>query len=307
MSSVKLERLLTLMSTLLGAGRALGVDELRSKVPGYPEDDASFRRAFERDKDELRTMGVPLIVETIAGSYPPVAGYRIREKDYVLRDPGLEPDELEALNLAAAVVGVAGGVGQQALFKLGSGATRAPQVEIPTNPELLEVFEAVAERKVIHFQYHGAQRELHPYRLQFVRGRWYLNGFDRLRGEDRWFRMERIEGPITVDPKSGAFARPLEAVAGLQLDPWVLGGSKEAVTARVWFDPLVAGAVAMHLQPQDIVSNDQSGLIAELKVANREGFRSWVLSYLDRAEILSPPELRDDVVSWLRDIASPTS
>ena len=299
----KIERLLSLMNALLGAPRAISADELRSRVPGYPDEDASFKRAFERDKDELREMGVPLLVETIAGSDPPLLGYRIRTQDYELRDPGLEPDELEALNLAAAATGLAGGAGQRALFKLGGAApTAAPHAELPVDPDLVAAFTGVAERRVIAFRYHDTDREVHPYRLEFVRGRWYLNGFDRVRGDDRWFRMGRIQGSIEVTEPAGAFERPAEAVPGLQLDPWALGGQSDPVTAEVWFDPDVAHSVRAEVPPAAIRSDDPDGLVVELTVTNRDGFRSWLLTYLDRAEVLGPDELRVDLVAWLTDV-----
>jgi len=299
----KIERLLSLMNALLGAPRAISADELRSRVPGYPDEDASFKRAFERDKDELREMGVPLLVETIAGSDPPLLGYRIRTQDYELRDPGLEPDELEALNLAAAATGLAGGAGQRALFKLGGAApTAAPHAELPVDPDLVAAFTGVAERRVIAFRYHDTDREVHPYRLEFVRGRWYLNGFDRVRGDDRWFRMGRIQGSIEVTEPAGAFERPAEAVPGLQLDPWALGGQSDPVTAEVWFDPDVAHSVRAEVPPAAIRSDDPDGLVVELTVTNRDGFRSWLLTYLDRAEVLGPDELRADLVAWLTDV-----
>ena len=295
----KIERLLSLINALLDAPRAISADDLRTRVPGYPAEDASFKRSFERDKDDLRDMGVPLLVETIAGSDPPLLGYRIRKQDYELRDPGLEPDELEALNLAAAATGFAGGVGQRALFKLGGAASDAPQAELPADPDLVAAFSGVAERRIITFRYHDLQREVHPYRLEFVRGRWYLNGFDRVRDDDRWFRMERIQGHIEVIGEAGAFERPEEAVPGLQLDPWVLGGGSDPVVATVWFDELVASAVRSDLPEGAIRSDGPEGLIAELTVTNRDGFRGWVLSFLDRAEVLGPEELRADVVRWL--------
>lgn len=295
----KIERLLTLMNVLLGAPRPISADDLRAKVPGYPPEDASFKRAFERDKDELREMGVPLLVETIPGSDPPLLGYRIRTADYELRDPGLEPDELEALNLAAAVAGFAGGLGQRALFKLGAGAADQPRAELPADPDLVAAFSGVADRRLVRFGYHGLEREVHPYRLEFVRGRWYLNGFDRTRGEDRWFRMDRVEGHLELGEEPRAFERPQEAVTGLQLDPWVLGGGTETERAEVWFDPAVARTVRAELDPAAIVRDDDAGLVVVLDVANREGFRSWVLTFLDRAEVLAPASLRSDVVGWL--------
>ena len=104
MAVSKLERLLNLINVLLDAPRPLRASELATRVPGYPPDEASFRRAFERDKDDLREMGVPLRLEDVPASNPPAQGYRIRQDEYYLRDPGLEPEELEALNLAAATV-----------------------------------------------------------------------------------------------------------------------------------------------------------------------------------------------------------
>jgi proteasome accessory factor B len=299
----KIERLLSLINALLGAPRAISAEDLRHRVPGYPPEDASFKRAFERDKDELREMGVPLVVEEIPGVDPPMLGYRIRTQDYELRDPGLDPEELEALNLAAAVTGFAGGIGQRALFKLGGAASDAPQAELPADPGLAAAFAGVAERRVLRFRYHDLERVVHPYRLEFLRGRWYLNGFDRVRGDDRWFRMGRIDGPIVADGPPGAFERPVEAVPGLQLEPWQVGGGDDRVDAEVRFDPQVAPAVRRGLAAEAIVRDDEAGLVVRLSVANREGFRSWLLSYLDRAEVLGPPDLRAEVVSWLQDLA----
>src|SRR6478735_8725510 len=298
----KVERLLSLMNALLGAPRAISAEDLRQRVPGYPSEDASFKRSFERDKDDLREMGVPLLVETIAGTDPPLLGYRIRQQDYELRDPGLEPDELEALNLAAAATGFAGGVGQRALFKLGGATSSSPQAELPADPDLVAAFTGVAERRVITFRYRDTDREVHPYRLEFVRGRWYLNGFDRVRGDDRWFRMGRIQGAIEVTDPAGAFERPEEAVPGLQLDPWALGGQSDPVAATVWFDPEVAHSVRTEVPPEAVRTDDATGLVVELTVTNRDGFRSWLLTFLDRAEVLGPEELRADLVAWLTDV-----
>lgn len=304
MTLAKAERLITLMNALLGAPRAITARDLRSRVAGYPEDDDSFKRAFERDKDELRDMGVPLLVEAVPGTDPPILGYRILPADYALRDPGLEPDELEALNLAAAVVGSGGGASQRALFKLGGSAPGAARAEIPADPGLVAAFTSVAERRQLLFRYRGVDRVVDPYRLEFLRGRWYLNGLDHGRGEDRWFRLSRIEGDVASGPVPEAFVRPVEAVPGLQLDPWVLGGETDPVEAEVWFDPAVASAVRLELGTDEIRRDDAEGLVVAMQVTNREGFRSWVLAFLDRAEVLGPPELRQDIVGWLEELVA---
>lgn len=300
----KIERLLSVMNLLLGTPRPLTGAEIRKRVPAYPSDTDSFKRAFERDKEELREMGVPLLIEHVPGSNPPIVGYRIRPQDYELRDPGLEPDELEALNLAAAVIGVSGGAGERALFKLGGAASdHAPEAELPADPDLVASFTGVAERRRLRFRYRGVDRQLDPYRLQFVRGRWYLNGFDHVRAEDRWFRMDRVEGAVEVFGPPGAFERPAKAVPGLQLDPWVVGGGSQPVTAEVWFDPAVRAAVRAQVEESQVRGDDSDGLVVAITVSNREGFRSWLATFLDRAEVLGPPELRAEVVAWLEGLA----
>ena len=71
----KLERLLNLIAALLETPRALSAEEIHQRVPGYPDDTGpSYRRAFERDKDDLREMGISLRVENVPGNDPPVLG-----------------------------------------------------------------------------------------------------------------------------------------------------------------------------------------------------------------------------------------
>src|SRR5215207_2600594 len=107
--SDRLERLLNLTAALLDASVPLTIDQIRERVPGYPADAGeTFRRAFERDKESLRHMGIPLRTEDIPGTDPPAPGYRIRRDEYALADPGLGPDELAALNLAITTVQVDG-------------------------------------------------------------------------------------------------------------------------------------------------------------------------------------------------------
>lgn len=301
----KVERILTLVNVLLESPRHLSLAELRRRVPGYPDDDDSFRRGFERDKAELRDMGVPLSIDEVPGADPPVLGYRILPSEYALRDPGLDSDELEALRLAVALVGSGDGAGQRALHKLGGGATDAtPRTDLAADPDLSTAFAGVAERRRLRFRYQDRDREVDPYRLQFARGRWYLLGFDHSRDDLRWFRLGRVQDGIDAVGAGGAFERPTGETPGLQLAPWLVGGAPAApVTARVWFDPEIAPTVRGELASATIVSDDSDGLVADVGVRNREGFRSWLLSFLDRAEVLGPEDLRAEVVAWLEEVA----
>jgi proteasome accessory factor B len=118
-SSEKLERLLNLTAALLETSKPLTASEVARRVYGYPEEKGAFRRTFERDKDDLREMGIPIELSEIIGTDPPETGYRIPKDQYYLRDPGLEPDELAALHLAASTVRLDGIEGAGGLWKLG--------------------------------------------------------------------------------------------------------------------------------------------------------------------------------------------
>jgi predicted DNA-binding transcriptional regulator YafY len=306
----KLERLLNLISALLETSRPLTAEELRERVPGYPEAKASFRRAFERDKEELREMGVPLVLESIDGVDPPTDGYRIDRSRYYLRDPGFEPDELAALHLAATTVSLDGDAGDDGLWKLGGvveaegeqPAIDGAQASLPSDPNLAPLYQACAERRTATFTYNDEVRTVDPQRVGYQRGRWYLSGWDHTREDERSFRLDRIDGVVGTGPPR-AFA-PRSARAALPDDPWRLGDGDE-VTAQLLVDAEHVSWAARQLGDQVAVTYRGDGsAVFDVAVTNWPAFRSFVLTFLDHAEVLGPPTLRDQMIDWLRMVAS---
>lgn len=302
----KLERLLNLTAALLEAERPLSAEDLRERVPGYPEVRESFRRQFERDKDDLREMGIPLRVVPVPGSVPAIDGYEVRKDDYYLRDPGLTAAELAALHLASSLVHLDGLQGLGGLWKLGGAVeTNVPSnvgaaVEpLPANPDLVTLWGAVTERRVATFTYRDTEREIHPYRLDYQNGHWYVSGFDRVRSEERVYRLDRVAGPVRLIGGKEAFVRPTGAVPGLSLEPWQIGDG-EPVHARLWVDATQA-AVASHQVGSSAVEETRpdGSVVLGLDVTNIHGFRAFVLGFLDHAEVLSPEPFRCDIVAWL--------
>jgi proteasome accessory factor B len=305
MSAAKLERLLNLTALLLAARVPVPAEQIQRQLD-YPEDQTAFRRAFERDKDELRSMGIPLRVERVPDRTPEVDGYRIPPEEYALRDPGLASDELAALHLAASAVQVEGMPATPGLLKLGGmvptddddgvGVHIAP---LPADPNLAVLFAAVAARTTVQLRYRDLDRQVDPYRLEFFSGRWYLTGFDHARGEERNYRLERIEGE--VEPVAGpAFEVPEDAAApDRERGAWALG-QEDLVTARVRIDGPQAHWAMQHVGPDHVVAVEDDGTVTiELPVTNRAAFRSFVLRFLEHAEVVSPPELRAKMIAWL--------
>ncbi len=315
MSVNKLERLLNLTAVLLNTSRPLSADELRQKVEGYPPPGAAFHRAFERDKDDLRVLGVPLKVERVPATDPPVDGYRIDPEEYYLPDPDLEGDELAALHLASLTVRLDGLDDQEALWKLGGlGATDSPGLQgdevigvgqmvasIPTDPGLVPIFQAISEGASIVFVYGGTERELDPWRLDFHRGRWYLTGYDRLREDERNFRLDRIEGevrrsgqPIVHLPKPATSEEPRR--------PWEVGADEPTVASLLVDASRVAGARRQLGDHVQIDERPDGSAVFTVPVTRYDAFRYFVLGFMEFAELLEPAEWRQDIITWLEAI-----
>lgn len=305
----RIERLVNLTAALLAAERPLSADELRSRVPGYPDEKASFRRQFERDKEVLRELGLPLSTETIAGDATETQiGYRIVADDYYLRDPGLAPDELSALHLASRVVQI-DGLGD-GVWKLGEAVTPAHPVEaiaatLPVVDALPALFAAIAAGTAVVFAYRDASRLIQPSRLSFQNGHWYVAGYDADRNDDRSFRVDRIVGPVEVRPAlavpvvSESASEPPRRRAGAFSRPWELGEGQGTV-ANVRIDAAQAAWAVSHLGTDALVAEHTGGdVTVALLVRSPDAFRSFVLGFLDHAVVESPDSMRALVVDWL--------
>jgi proteasome accessory factor B len=302
----RLERLVNLTATLLDTRRPLTLEELAQRVePRYPDDKAARRRQFERDKETLRELGVPIAVESPDG-FGAEQAYRIRPDDYYLPDLALTDAELAALHVAITAVRLAGGQAHEALAKLGGLAGEGHDIalaEVAVTPLVAELFDAVSRRAPVTFMHRDEQRRLEPYGVVLRRGHWYVVGRDLDRDAPRAFRIDRIEGGAEVG-NAGAFDPPpdVDPAAFVRDDPLTFG-EDQPIDARVLVDPSRAGWVVEQLGDEAVVARHADGSVeVTLPVVNRVAFRSWVLDLLEHAEVLGPDELRADLVAWLEAI-----
>jgi proteasome accessory factor B len=313
----RLERLVNLVAALLDTPRPMTRSEIRHRIEGYSADPEAFRRNFERDKDLLRQMGFPLVTE-VDPIHPEEIGYRIPKELYELPDPGLDESELAALRLAASAVQVEGeGAGDavvMALRKLGGAAGGDPGrpsslsssdtglAALPTVEAAATAFAAVAERRRVKFRYHGEDRLVDPWRLSYHRGHWYLAGLDHSRSGERLFRLDRLESRMEPEGSPAAFDRP-DRTQTAPPPAWRLGDEEEQIAQlRVDADQAKWAQQALGDTAVREVAEDGS-VIFEVAVTSPASFRSFVLGYLDHAEILGPPAMREDMIMWLQHLA----
>lgn len=210
MATDRTERLLNLVICLLGARRPVSRSALRAGIPGYGDaaSGEAFERMFERDKDELRQMGIP--VETVVNVQGEVEGYLIDETTYAMPEIDFDAAEQAVLGLAARVWSEAALAAEAgaALRKIEAVTGERWSPLIPGRPaageEALPVlWEAIRSRSVVRFDYLARGREVveervvEPWATAYREGAWYLVGLSRERGAGRAFRLSRIQGVVS--------------------------------------------------------------------------------------------------------------
>lgn len=291
------ERVLNLLIYLLESPRPVTAEDVRSTVLGYDaKSDDAFHRMFERDKDVLRRLGVPIKMEAL-DAWEIDYGYTVDPDEYAIPDPGLTTEERVALSLAARMVRLGGShAGLDALIKLGGierGAGLEPLgADLGAEAETLgSLFAAVTERRPITFTYRGSERRLNPHGMAHRRGHWYVAG-ESPEGE-RLYRVDRIETlEVGEEPRSFDKPRDFDVRAIMDVQPWETGGDDQ-VEAEVRFDPEVAWWAARTLR----MTEPEGGLTTRIPVANSDAFIGWILSFGPSAEVLGPPEIREDIRS----------
>lgn len=311
----KLERLLDLITVLLEAERPLTRHEIRDTLPAgaYATDDVAFRRTFERDKDELRALGVELLVAPAPDSDPPIDGYRIDRAAFGVDLPALDPEESTSLALAAAVVRIDPDRPGTPIWLLGdhdvgtAGGPNLAGADVPGGPDVRVLMRAVTERRVVFFGYRGEERAVEPHRLVFTKGRWQLTGYDRLRGDVRQFRNDRIQGAVCLSDESfepPAVTREVEVEHAWRFAASTVGPdgrpAADPIPVRVQVDARHVPWLVSFLGAETEVEPSENGsMVVTEQVSDVAAFRSFVLTFLDGAEIIGPSDIRDDMVAWL--------
>jgi proteasome accessory factor B len=313
MSRRKTERLLSLVVCLLSARRYLTATQIRAAVPGYPESFDAFKRMFERDKDELRELGIPL--ETGASGDEEI-GYRISRPAYALPDIRLEPDEAAVLGLAARVWRRAelAGAAEGALLKLRAAGIDAedltqpgiePRVQTP-EPAFGPLWEAVRDRRPVTFGYRAAgrsaaqARKLEPWGVVNRRGKWYVVGQDTDRQAERVFRLSRIDGAVSFTGPPGSVTVP----PGTDVRAAVRDWDSEASAPRTCLLRVRSGAAyglrrhAAVVEPDDEPGWDR----VELTYSDTSWWSEHVAWFGADVVVLEPTDLRDAVIGRLKGV-----
>lgn len=303
------ERLLDLIIALAQSRAPMTRAQIRSQVNGYTEDDgdprtaAAFERMFERDKETLKELGIPLVTVHGTGHYDDIR-YQIDLEEYTLPDVQFSAAELGVLAVASHVWdgSVLSRQARRGLTKL-QGATLVP-AETDFSPAvrlhepdaaLPDLIEAISAKKVAAFTYAAAstgeetRRQVEPWQLTVKNQGWYLRGWDRDRQAGREFRLSRITSRVKL--QDHPFTGPA---------PQVVSEETDAETARL---AILPGAAALLRARGEYVGSHGERDLIELPVADLTSFAGEVASYGPAVVAAHPPRLRELVLRKLRALA----
>jgi len=314
------ERLVNLVIALLGTRQYVTAARIRATVPGYEQDDGSdradeaFKRMFERDKAELREMGVPLETGRTS-AFDTEDGYRIARADYELPEITLTGEEAAAVGLALRLWESAqlAGAAHSALVKLKAAAIDVDTSRsIPLQPRLdagepafEPCYAAARDRRLLEFDYRRpedddpARRHVQPWGVVAWHGRWYLVGLDLDRQAPRQFRLSRVVGTPTVSGPPNAFTPPADVdLAGIVAGQ--VSGEEQLVVVRA----RPGTAVGLRRQAVPLGPSDDGDDLLELKTTEPSALADLLAAYGPDVVVESPTAMRQAVIDRLTRLAA---
>jgi proteasome accessory factor B len=304
--SRKIERLINLTIALLATKRYLTKSEIFKSVEGYEGTPETKERMFERDKDDLRSLGIEIEVGSFDPLFNDEAGYRIKQEKYQFELGDISATEVSLLSLAAQAWQEAsfGDVAQKALLKLRSIGIPSDELSIPGNVHKLNdggqdlslITKAIAKAQLLTFSYIDSTmkinlRKVVPIALTTRNGFWYLSGVDQEVQEIRTFRVDRVSGAIESSDGPADFETPIaydpsKSFSESQRNEFAL------IDVRVG---KAASLRALAISTQSLGEWDQ----VKIPILNLASLCSMVLWHGPDAYVQEPAALRDLVIEHL--------
>ena len=301
MSSQKTERLINLTLALLATKRYLTKSEIFKSVTGYSGSPETMERMFERDKDELRNMGVEIEVKGLDPLFEDDQGYLIRTETFQLNGNEFAADELLYLTMAANLWhdSALSNDSKAALLKIQSlsgpiefNAINFPVVRDSESSQMLATaFEAIEKLKKLSFKYNGSQRSVEPLGMFMRSGFWYLVAQDDK--VIKSFKLVRVESKISFEDET--FIKP----EGFDLTAYLERYSEEEIFEA---EILVRKEQAYSLRSKYSVNDhDSEWDLMFISYSYEPELIENLLWHGQNIIVRKPQSLRDSIVSRLED------
>lgn len=302
MSSQKTERLINLTLALLASKRYLSKAEILRNIPGYEGSPETKERMFERDKDDLRSLGIQIDVNNFDPLFEDEQGYLIKSDSFQFAENEFTKEELLLLTMAAnlwhdSAVEIDS---QNALLKIQSlsgpvenDMTTTPTLRITEDWQLLvSIFTAVQNKQILEFSYRGKKRQVNPYGLYSSNGFWYLIAFEI--NVIKSFKLVRIEGEVDLIGEKDAFEKPDNFNVGNFL-------KEESNSVSLVSKLQVRKGAALSLRNKFTVKDlDSEWDLMDIPYTNEQELLEMVLWHGTDLKLIEPAALRQLLVANLK-------
>ena len=302
MSDQKTERLINLTLALLASKRYLTKSEIFKNVAGYSGSAETMERMFERDKDDLRNLGVRIEVRALDPLFEDDQGYLIDSKSFQINPNDFSKEEILLLTMAANLWhgSALQHDSKAALLKIQSldGLVATNTVTSPVvednedSKKLLLIFDAVERLVSLEFEYKGTVRQVKPYGIYTRRGFWYLAAQEN--DVVKSFKVIRIGGQIKVTSKSQGFTKP----ADFKLSKFIEGlNAPTRSKAEVRIRKNQALALRKRYKVEEIDSDWDQVCIDYIF---EDDLIESLLWYGSNVVVISPKTIRDQIINRVK-------
>ena len=308
--SRKTERLVNLTIALLATKRYITKSEIFRTVDGYEGSEESKERMFERDKDDLRNLGIEIEVGTFDPLFEDETGYRIKPENYQFQLGEVDAREITLLSLAAEAWRGASmsSSALSALNKLHAiGIESDTELLLDLAPAIISqdtnlalAISAITSRTVLSFSYLNEElekqsRALEPFAVTSRFGHWYIIGEDLDRKAIRLFRLDRVVGECKMQGKSGAFEIPSDFDVND-----AFSHSTDLSSASL----VLRDGRAINLRSRGVAMPDKATPVGwqcfQIDYSDRERFIEEILWYGNDVIVSEPLDLRNEIINRLK-------
>ena len=302
MSDQKTERLINLTLALLSSKRYLTKSEIFKVVAGYSGSPETMERMFERDKDDLRNLGIRIEVRGLDPLFEDDQGYLIDSDTHQINPDNFSKEDILLLTMAANLWH--GSALQQdskaALLKIQSldGAVATNTVTSPVvadnedSKKLLLIFDAVERAISLEFEYKGIIRQVNPYGIYTRRGFWYLAAQEK--EVVKSFKVVRIGQQIKAISKADGFVKSPE----FKLSTFI-GGMNAPATSRVEIRIRKNQALALRKR-YEVTEVDAEWDKVFIDYNFEEDLIESLLWYGSNLVVASPKTIRDQIITRVK-------
>ena len=299
--SRKSERLVNLTIALLHSKRPLTKSEIFNKVAGYEGTAEAMERMFERDKELLRSIGVPIETKALDNYFDDEMGYRVDSSQYAIDLGEIDSTDISLLAMALRLLD---NEKDELLLRIRSLDNQellhfGDTPKLSSMSQIEELVQAIEKRNQVTFEYlttenTAAVRNVYPYYLYSQRGDWYLLAFDLDRQDIRNFKISRMFSSIQVSSKTCfTFPAHMDFRSYIEMRP-----EKEAVLLARRGE-----ALSLRSRASEITSEEDWDTLS-VKYHDEDWLVEEILWHLDSVVALKPAGLRDRVISSLQEVVA---